>query len=138
MKRQSNTERLAAIPLFSGLTTKQLAAVDALVTEVHVEPGRELIRQGEIGREFFLVVDGEAQVQRDGVVLANRGPGAFFGETALLLDQRRNARVVAITAMNLQVINQQDFRRLVGEHPELRSALFEATARHRTESGAAS
>jgi len=51
---------LAKIPLFQSLSAKQLAKVDGLVTTIDVAPGRELIRQGELGREFVLVVDGEA------------------------------------------------------------------------------
>jgi CRP-like cAMP-binding protein len=132
MKRRAGTDRLAAIPLFAGLSKKQLAAVDGLVTALDVKSGRELIRQGEIGREFFLVVSGEAEVRRDGAVVAQRGPGAFFGETALLFDEPRNASVVATTDMTVEVIHQREFRRLLGDHPELEATLLEVAARRPT------
>ena len=128
MKRRAGNDRLDKIPLFEHLSAKQLAAVDALVTTVDVSAGRELIRQGEPGREFILVVDGEAEVSRDGKVLATRGPGTFFGETALLLDQPRNATVVAKTAMTIEVIDRKDFKRLLDEHPDLHAPLLDATA----------
>jgi len=133
MKHRAGTNRLAEIPLFRDLSAKQLAAVDALVTAVDVTAGRELIRQGEAGREFFLVVTGEAEVRRDGEVIATRGPGTFFGEIALLLDQPRNASVVATTAMTVEVIDRKDFKRLLDEYPDLYAPLLEATTRRLAE-----
>lgn len=127
MKHRAGTDRLARIPLFAALTQKQLAVVDTLVTAIDVKAGRELIHEGEIGREFFLVVDGEAEVRRGGNVIATHGPGSFFGETALLLDEPRNATVVATTAMTVEVIDQRDFRRLLEDHPDIRDSLVEAT-----------
>jgi len=128
VKNRAATNRLAKIPLFQGLSAKQIAAVDALVTTMDVAAGRELIRQGEVGREFMLVVDGEAEVRRDGAVIVTRGPGDFFGEMALLLDQPRNATVVATTDMTIEVIDRRDFKRLLEEYPELYAPLLEATA----------
>jgi CRP-like cAMP-binding protein len=104
-----------------------------LVTETDVAAGRDLIRQGESGREFFIVVAGEAEVRRDGEVIATRGPGSFFGETALLLDQPRNASVAAATDMTIEVITRHDFKRLLDENPDLHAPLLEATARRLAE-----
>ena len=119
---------LADIPLFAKLSRKQLAAVDQLLTTIDVKQGRELIREGETGREFMMVIDGEAEVRRNGEVLAVRGPGTFFGETALLLSQPRNASVVARTDMTIDVIDRAAFRRLLEDHPDLYAPLLEATA----------
>ena len=126
-------DELAKIPLFEGLSAKQLAAVDKLVTTIDVAAGRELIRQGDLGREFIVVVDGEAEVRRDGEVIAVRGPGMFFGEMALLLERPRNASVVAKTDMTIDVIDRQDFRRLLDEFPDLHAPLLEATAQRLAE-----
>lgn len=133
MKHRAGTDRLAGIPLFRNLSPKQLAAVDALVTTVDVAAGRELIRQGAVGREFFVVVTGEAEVRRDDAVIATRGPGTFFGETALLLDQPRNASVVAVTDMTIEVIDRQDFRQLLDQYPDLYAPLLEATTQRLAE-----
>lgn len=133
MKHRASTDRLASIPLFQHLSAKQLASVDALVTAVDIASGRELIRQGEAGREFFLVVDGVAEVRRGDEVIAARGPGSFFGETALLLDQPRNASVVATTDMTVEVIDRQDFRRLLDQYPDLYAPLLEATTQRLAE-----
>ena len=133
MRHSGGTDRLAAIPLFQDLSSRQLAVVDRLVTTTDVVAGTELIRQGASGREFVVVVDGEADVRRDGEVIATRGPGAFFGETALLLDQPRNASVVAATDMVIAVIERRDFKQLLEEHPDLHAPLLEATARRLAE-----
>ncbi len=128
MRKRAGNE-LANIPLFQDLSAKQLGAVDALVTTVDVPAGRVLIREGEPGREFVVVIEGEAEVLRGGEVIATRGAGSFFGETALLLDQPRNASVVAKTEMTIDVIHRQDFRRLLEEYPDLHAPLLEAAAR---------
>jgi CRP-like cAMP-binding protein len=132
MRRRAGYE-LGKIPLFQHLSAKQLAAVDGLVTTIDVAAGRVLIRQGAPGLEFLMVVEGEAEVLRDGEVIAVRGPGTFFGEMALLLDQPRNASVVAKTPMTIDVIDRQDFRRLLGDFPDLHAPLLEATARRLAE-----
>jgi CRP-like cAMP-binding protein len=121
-------EKLAQIPLFQGLSTKQLNAVDQLVTTIDVPAGKQLMRQGETGREFIVIVEGEAAVERDGKVIAVRGPGTFIGEISLLLDRPRNASVVARTNMTIDVIDRHDFRRLLEEYPDLHAPLLAATA----------
>jgi CRP-like cAMP-binding protein len=126
-------DELAKIPLFQSLSPKQLAAVDRLVTTIDVVAGRELIRQGAPGAEFIVVVEGEAEVRRDGEVIAVRGPGTFFGEMALLLDRPRNASVVARGPMTIDVIDRQDFRRLLEEYPDLYAPLLAATAQRLAE-----
>ena len=87
MRNRGGSE-LAKIPLFQNLSAKQLAAVDALVTTIDVPSGRELMHQGEAGREFVVVVEGEAEVRRDGDVVATRGPGDFFDGQSTLLDHQ--------------------------------------------------
>jgi CRP-like cAMP-binding protein len=138
MRGRARTEVLATIPLFENLSAKQLAAVDGLVTQLDVAQGRELIREGQPGREFFIVVDGEAEVRRGGEVVAVRGPGTFFGEMALLLDRPRNASVVALTDMTIEVIERRDFRRLLDEFPDLYEPLLQATAQRLAEMDASS
>ena len=132
MRKRAGNE-LASIPLFQNLSAKQLTAVDRLVTTVDIAAGKQLMRQGETGREFILIVDGEAEVQRDGKAIAVRGPGSFIGEIALLLDRPRNASVVARTDMTIDVIDRQDFRRLLEEYPDLHAPLLAATARRLAE-----
>ena len=130
MSAQSVEDRLASVPLFAGLSKKHLRALAGLVTTVDLKAGRRLMREGEAGREFFVVVSGEAQILHGDEVIAVRGPGSFFGEIALLLDRPRIASVVADTDMTLEVIERRDFKSFLGDHPELYEPLL-ATAAER-------
>ena len=127
MRNRAGNQHLSKIPLFGDLSAKQLAVVDGLVTTIDVPSGRELIHQGEAGREFILVVKGEAEVRRDGEVIAVRGPGSFFGEMALLLDRPRNASVFARSDMTIDVIDRPAFRQLLEQYPDLYEPLLKAT-----------
>ena len=128
MRHRSRGERLGAVPLFSSLTAKQLASVEQLVTRVDVTAGRHLVRQGKPGGELILIIEGEAEVARDGKRIAVRGPGSFLGETALLLNRPRNASVVAMTDMTIEVIDRRAFNQLLNDHPTLYAPLLKATA----------
>jgi CRP-like cAMP-binding protein len=133
VRNRAGNQHLAKIPLFAKLSAKQLAVVDGLVTTIDVPAGRDLIHQGETGKEFIVVIRGEAEVSRDGEVIAVRGPGSFFGEMALLLNQPRNATVVARSDMTVDVIDLQAFRRLLEEYPDLYAPLLQATAQRLAE-----
>ncbi|HEY5886827.1 MAG TPA: cyclic nucleotide-binding domain-containing protein, partial [Acidimicrobiales bacterium] len=93
--RDDYLKRLAAVPLFADLDRRELEAVAELGTDVDVEEGRELVRQGDGASEAFLVVSGTALAARDGEELATFGPGDFFGEMALLVHGHRSATVTA-------------------------------------------
>ncbi len=129
MGAQSVEDRLAEVPLFSGLSKKHVRALAGLVTPVSVKAGREFMREGEIGQEFFVVISGEARILHGGEVIAVRGPGDFFGEIALLLDRPRTASVVAQTDMELEVIARRDFKVFLSDHPEMQEPLLTAAAR---------
>ena len=119
---------LQGVELFDHLSRRQLDDVRGLVTVVPIRAGRRLIQQGGDGREFFLVISGEALVTRDDDLVATRGPGSFFGEGALLGAQPRAASVIAYTDMVVGVVDQREFRSLLDQHPELHAPLLAATA----------
>jgi cAMP-dependent protein kinase regulator len=73
-----------------------------------------IIQQGDPGDRFYILLEGEVQVRRDGEAIARLGPGDFFGETALLLDMPRNATVVATEHALTWSITRAAFQRLVG------------------------
>ncbi|MBM3659499.1 MAG: cyclic nucleotide-binding domain-containing protein [Actinobacteria bacterium] len=124
----SINERLAGVPLFAALDRKHLQQLASLVTEVDVAAGRELIHEGEVGHEFFIVVDGEAEVRIGDRVVARRGPGEYFGEIALLSNRPRTATVTALTAMRLQVISRREFQTMLYENPAIATELLAIAA----------
>jgi CRP-like cAMP-binding protein len=108
-------ERMRAIPLFAGLDDREIDVLDATVSEVTVAAGRRLTVEGEVGREFAVILDGLASVVRGGVEVERLGPSGFFGEHALLHGARRTADVVALTPMRLLVAGPSEFDRMVRE-----------------------
>jgi len=126
MSRDRVADELARVPLFSGLSKKHLQHLSSLATTIEVEPGRVLAEEGEPGREFVVVLSGEAEVRRDGEVLATRSSGDFFGEISLLLDKPRTASVVAVTPMTIGVIESREFKAMLQHNPELYEPLIKA------------
>jgi CRP/FNR family transcriptional regulator, cyclic AMP receptor protein len=134
MNRQGSTdERLARVPLFDGVSKKHLAQISNLMTPVDLAAGDVLARQGEIGREFVILIEGEVDVARDGKVIAVRGPGDYIGEIALLDNQPRTATVTAKTDVAAEVLNRAEFASLLAAAPELSSRLMATLARRLTE-----
>jgi len=115
MARNDTDERLRSIPIFSELSKKELRAVSRLMTEVEVREGRSLTRQGEVGREFMIIMRGTAVVRRSGRKVADLGPGDFLGELAVLSGAPRTADVVATSDMTLETLNRREFMSLLDE-----------------------
>ncbi len=98
--------------------------------EIAVPAGRELIRQGALGHEFVVLLDGEAIVERAGELICRLGPGDYAGEVALLTDRRRSATVTTTTPARVLVIGDYAFRRLVAAVPGLAAKLLPGFAQH--------
>lgn len=133
MHMTSGEKFLGSVPLFSHLSRRALRDVAGLATPVDVAAGRSFIEEGDAGREFFVVMSGEAEIRKYGEIFAVRGQGEFFGEISLLLDRPRTATVSARTDMTLDVIERQDFKRLLLDHPELYEPLLAAVAQRLAE-----
>ena len=105
--------------MFADCSDAELAEIDRLTDEVHVESGRVIMRQGDLGQEFAVIVSGTAQVVKDEVVVAELGPGDYFGEVALLEAIPRTASVVASSDLLLEVIDRRGFNTLLDDLPSL-------------------
>ena len=93
-------ERLAAIPLFEGLSTAEMRMVARLVDGVEAQAGEVIVEQSTHSYQLVVIEDGQAEVLRDGVRVAVLGPGDFFGEMAILGGGApRNASVTATTPL---------------------------------------
>ena len=113
----ASVEHLQNIDLFSELSKKDLRSVSRLMTEVPFKAGRDLMVEGSSGREFMVILDGEATVRRKGRVLARVGAGDFLGELAVIAGVPRTATVTADTDMVLSVLNRREFSSLLDEQP---------------------
>ena len=85
-------EHLAQVPLFVGLSKKQLRLVQQLVMATVEPAGTVLIEQGQVGHEFIVVVQGQIEVSQGGRVVGEHGPGSWVGEIALLVQWRGTPR----------------------------------------------
>lgn len=126
--RRSAGEHLAAVPLFSTLAKRDLTQVAKAATQVDVPAGHTLVEQGTSGQEFFVILDGEAEVRRNGRRVATLGTGDHFGELALLDRGERSASVTAKTDMKVLVLRQQDFHGVVESLPGMGYKLLNAMA----------
>ena len=121
-------EALKRAPLFEGLTKKELAELARVTDDLKVEPGTVLCREGKVGREFFVIVDGTAEVTKGGKHLASRSGGEFVGEIALLTTSKRTATVTATTPLRCFILTQGDFRRVLEENPGVQLKVMKALA----------
>ena len=108
---------LHGVPLFDGLSRKELERVARWADVVEVPDGYHLLNQGSLPHEFFVILEGTADVQKLGETIAGLGPGDFFGEIALVEDDRRTATVVSATPMKLAVMSTREFDSIRHEFP---------------------
>jgi len=120
--------RLKDVPLFSSISEQDLTAVAEQADQLEVEAGSVLAHEGDAGEEFFVIESGTAEVTRDGARLTKLGPGDFFGEIALLREERRVATVTATSPMVLVVMPGAAFRALDSTAPAVREAVSRALA----------
>jgi CRP-like cAMP-binding protein len=125
-RSDTKLEALARVPLFADLGKRDLAAVGRIADELDVPSGKELIRAGEQGRQFFLLLEGEAVVRRNGRKVNTLGPGDFFGEISLLTDRATTASVTTSAASRIAVITRPNFGRLLRTHPSLQLRVLQA------------
>jgi RimJ/RimL family protein N-acetyltransferase len=116
-KFDSKIGRLAEIDLFQPCSPRQLHELASLTTELDAVKGTVLCREGEAGREWFVVRAGQATVSIDGDAVATIGPGGFFGELSLLDGEPRVATVTAATDVQLVVMSRQEFNELLARMP---------------------
>ena len=127
-----STERLQAVPLFSTLSPEELAALGGRFEERQVKAGTHLTTEGASGYTFFVIETGTVEVQRDGNVLNTLGPGDFFGETAILSGERRNATVTAASDVDLLVLFGTEFRILERDWPTVAATIAAKMAERST------
>ncbi len=126
LRKSAKVQLLERVPLFSRCTKRELNALALQADQLGVPAKRELTKQGEVGREFIVLVSGAAEVRKNGRLINRLGPGDFLGEIALLSGSPRTATVLTTEPSEILVLTSRDFDRVVKEIPQLRASLLAA------------
>lgn len=127
--RMTTTDILRGVTLFSGMTDRTLEAIAGLASESTFVDGEALVREGDAGDTFIILVDGAARVERNGRQIADLGNGDFLGEISLIDGGPRTATVTARGSVSALVVRHDDFRRLLDEFGAVRYDILTALAR---------
>ena len=120
---------LASVPLFEGLTKRQLKKLTANAEIVDYMAGASVVKEGDIGDSFFVMLSGQAKVTVKGRTVNRSLPGDHFGEISLLDGGPRTATVVTETPVTMLMLTRQQFRKTVADDPDLAVSLMESLAR---------
>jgi len=118
-------ERLRSVPLFGGCNEKELAFIASRTDEVDLPAGKVLTEKGKSGGDFFIILQGQAEVDADRGK-RTLGPGDFFGEIALIDNGPRTATVKATTAMRCLVLGNEQFRDVLHQNGEIAVKILRA------------
>jgi len=128
LRKDAKSDLLKRAPLFANCSKRELAAIGAIADEIDLREGKELTRQGAPGREFFVLVDGTADVVKNRRKVNTLKAMDFFGEIALIHETARTATVKATSPVRALVITERNFKRLLQEQPEIQRKVLEALA----------
>jgi CRP/FNR family transcriptional regulator, cyclic AMP receptor protein len=117
-------KHLASIPMFASCSKRQLEEIGRVADELIIEAGAVLVRQGEIGQELFILLEGTATATRDGAPIATLQAGDFVGELAVLTRGRRNATVTADSQLTVLVLTAAGLGQLLDDVPGLAKTLL--------------
>jgi CRP/FNR family transcriptional regulator, cyclic AMP receptor protein len=117
---------LTEVPFFSSLSKREIQEIARATDEIDVKQGEVLAREGDVGQEFFVIIEGSAEVVRGGERIAELGKGDFFGEMALVGDEPRMATVSATAPMRVAVMSRSAFRGFDRMMPAVHARIVEA------------
>jgi CRP-like cAMP-binding protein len=126
LRKNAKVELLQGVPLFASCSKAELERIASLADELDLAEGATLIREGERGREFLVVVDGTVRVTKRGRTVRELGSGDFIGEIALISDVPRTATVTATSPVRLLVVTDRAFRGLIEEMPSIAKKVLQS------------
>jgi CRP/FNR family transcriptional regulator, cyclic AMP receptor protein len=128
LHKNAKVELLKGVPLFARCSKQELAEIATIADEIDLPEGKLLTKEGGRGREFFVLLEGEADVRRKNRKVKTLGPGDFLGEIALVTKTPRTATVTTTTPVRALVVSEQNFRRLLNRAPQVQIKVLEALA----------
>ena len=131
--QDTKVQALKRAPLFEDLSRKELAQLARVCDDLEVQPGKVLCKEGQMGREFFVIVEGKVLVTREGQLLATLNGGDFLGEIAVVTEMPRTATATAETPVRLFVLTGRDFRVVLDDNPTVERKVLRALARRLAE-----
>ncbi len=120
---------IGAIPLFASLDERQLKMIAKIAQEKSFTAAATIVRQGEKGIGLYLILEGEASVEKAGTKVATLRPGQFFGEMALIAEEPRTADVRALGPMRCLLMSRWEFWGAMADQPEVIRALLVETVK---------
>jgi CRP-like cAMP-binding protein len=126
--KNTKIELIKNVPLFAHCSRKELAEIAALADEIDFPAGKSIIREGERGREFFILLDGGADVIRSGRKIAHLAKGDFVGEIAVIARIPRTATVKTTEPTRALVVTDQALRALLRRLPDMQLKVLQAVA----------
>jgi len=127
-RASAKVELLRNVPLFSDLSAKELMSLSRLMDEIDLKPGTVIIREGNTGGEFFIVIEGTIEVKRKGRRLARLGPGDYLGEIALIDHGPRTATAMVETEARLLVLASREFHSMLASDPRIENKILRTLA----------
>jgi CRP/FNR family cyclic AMP-dependent transcriptional regulator len=128
LRRDAKIELIAEVPLFAKCSKREMAKIASVADELDIYAGKVLIREGQRGSEFFVLIDGNVDVTARGKWVRTLRSGEFFGEIALISDVPRTATVTASTPLHVLVITRRSFMRLLEESPQIQQKVLRTLA----------
>ncbi|MEX1207885.1 MAG: cyclic nucleotide-binding domain-containing protein [Acidimicrobiia bacterium] len=128
MDKKKQLGLLEVVPLFHGLSAKEMARVARVAEEVSLPAGSVIAEEGQPGDAIYLLADGAALVRRNGKKIASLGTGDFFGEMSLLDEGPRSATVELVRDSTLLVLHRQDFAAVLSDFPGVARIMLQGLA----------
>ncbi len=128
LRKDAKIKLIERVPLFAHCSNRELGQVASIADEIDLREGKVLTRQGDRGREFFVLIEGSVEVRKDGRKVNTLGPGDFFGEIALVSNAPRTATVTAASPVRVLVVIDRAFRRLLDQSPQIQLKVLRALA----------
>ncbi len=128
LRKNAKVELIRSVPLFSGCSKRELAEIASMTDELDFPEGKTLIKEGERGREFLVLIEGTVDVTQKGRKLPPLGRADCIGEIALILDVPRTATVTTSSPVRALVMTNQSFASLIKRSPQIQLKVLRSLA----------